>query len=628
MKYSSIIISALTLFAASATLSSCSDVLDTAPNGSLTWEEIFDDPVKVSAMLAKCYDKIPQKANTYQNFENLPVAMSDDAWSTSDATSGTPVVTMYNARHSASSHPLRDTGGIVANGGTAAGAAIGSYWINYWGQIYNINLFLDNIDTANVGTTATGEPNESLRSRYKAEAHLLRAFFYSELVRWFGKLPIVDKVYDFTAANAFSDLKRESVKDVVDFIIEDCDYAINCPDLPWKITTAAENMRMTKALAWAIKSRMSITAASPLFNEGNDYWEWAYKINDDALKALLANNYALYTACQNTTIYGTGDANAFRELAATKCAVSATGKDNETIFQHRVNNGHWIWHIGYIGSGEGNTAYAGASPTQELVDAFETTDGEPVLDLEKPYLDDQHLKPNYNKNNTLYDPANPYMYRDPRLDQTVLHNGSTFKWNGKNNTVNSYIGGKHEIKASNRAYTRTSYFPCKLVKPNTDGGSGNVYNDMLPWKFYRLAEIYLNLAEAAAEAGHLTEARAAANAVRNRVKMPDLPTTLDQKQTILRVRNERRVELAWEEHRYFDLRRWQKPDGDLKATCAWLTAMYITKNADGTFSYERKNIWNKERGGAENRDLLLPIAVTECERLKTSTGLDWQNPGW
>lgn len=621
MKYSSIIISALTLFAASATLSSCSDVLDTAPNGSLTWEEIFDDPVKVSAMLAKCYDKIPQKANTYQNFEALPVALSDDAWSSSDATSGTPVVTLYNARHSASSHPLRDTGGIVANGGTATGAAIGNYWVNYWGQVYNINLFLDNIDTAAV-------KDEAERSRFKAEARLLRAFFYSELVRWFGKLPIIKEVYDFTAANPYTDLKRESVKDVVDFIIEDCDFAINCPDLPWRITTTAENMRMTKALAWAIKSRMSITAASPLFNEGNDYWEWAYKINDDAIKALTSNGYEMYTVCQDPGVYGTGDAAAFRELVTTKCAISGSGKDKETIFQHRANNGHWIWHIGYVGSSENNTAYCGAGPTQELVDAFETTDGEPVLDLEKPYLDDKHLQPNYNPNNKLYDRNNPYMYRDPRFEQTVLHNGSKFVWDKAQKTVNAYIGGKHEIQSQVRTNTRTGYLPCKLVKPNTDGGSGNKYNEMLPWKFYRLAEIYLNLAEAAAEAGHLTEARAAANVVRSRVKMPDLPATLDQKQTILRVRNERRVELAWEEHRYFDLRRWQKPDGDLHATCAWLTAMYITKNADGSFSYERRNIWNKERGGAENRDLLLPISVTECERLKTSTGLDWQNPGW
>ncbi len=617
MKYSSIILSAaLTM---SAALTSCSDVLDTAPDGSLTLEEILSDPNLVSGLMAKCYDKIPQKAYTYQNFEPLPVSMSDDAWSSADGTSGVPVNTLYNGRHSAGSHPLRDTGGIVANGGTAAGTAIGSYWANYWAQIYQCNQFLEVIDKATV-------KSEEERSRFKAEAHLLRAFFYSELVRWFGKLPIVKTNYGYTAD--FSGLKRESVKDVVDFIIEDCDYAIDCPDLPWRTTVSNEVMRMTKGLAWAIKSRMSITAASPLFNEGNDYWEWAYKINDEAVKELTKNGFELFTDCTNTSVYGTGAGNAFRQINCTNPDVAAT-RDKETIFYHRANNGHWIWHIGYIGSGEPNTAYCGTCPTQELVDAFETTDGKPVLDLANPYLDEQHLKPNYNADNTLYDPQNPYANRDPRLHETVICNGDQFTWSATKKTAEIYEGGKHRINFSSndRARSRTGYYFCKMVAPNIDGDNTKNAGSMIKWKFFRLAEIYLNLAEAAAEAGHLAEARAAVKPVRSRVGMPELPA-LGKEETILRIHNERRVELAWEEQRYFDLRRWQKPDGDLKATCSWLTAMYITKNADGTFNYERRNIWNKERGGAENRDLLLPLSNDEASRLESSTGVKWQNPGW
>lgn len=620
MKFKSIILSA-SLLAAAAAVTSCSDVLDIAPDGSLTMEEILKDPVKVSGLLAKCYDKIPQKAYTYNNFDNLPVAMSDDAWSTADGTATTPVNTMYAGRHSAASHPMRDNAGMVANGGTAAGTAIGSYWPNYWAQIYQCNQFLSVIDKAAV-------TSEAERSRFKAEAHLLRAFFYSELVRWFGKLPIVTDTYAFDAD--FSGLRRESVyKVVTELIIPDCDYALACDELPWRVSIASENMRMTKALAWAIKSRMSLTAASPLFNEGNDYWEWAYKINDDALKALLANGFELYTTCTNANRFGTGKGAAFRELLTVEADISASPRDKETIFQHRANNGHWIWHIGYIGNGEGNTAYCGSVPTQELVDAFETVDGQPVLDLAKPYLDEKHLEPNYNTSNTMYDPKNPYENRDPRLHETVLYNGHPFKWDGKNKTLQPYVGGRHAINfnPANRGYTRTGYYMCKMVRPDIDGGSGGVYGVMLKWKFFRLAEIYLNLAEAAAEAGHLAEARAAADAVRARVGMPALPAQ-GKDETILRVRNERRVELAWEETRYFDLRRWQRPDGDLHDTCAWLTAMYITKNDDGTFNYERRNITNNPRGGADNRDLLLPLSTAEASRLMSSTGENWQNPGW
>ncbi len=624
MKYSSIIVSASLLLSATM-LSSCSDVLDTAPDGSLTIEEILQDPVKVSGLLAKCYDKIPQKAYTYSNFEPLPTSLSDDAWSSDEGYNGLPVNVIYNGRQNAESHPLRDTGGNFANGGSTSGVAIGSYWANYWAQIYQCNQFLNLIDRAVVDNDPTKA--EAIRSRYKAEAHLLRAFFYSELVRWFGKLPIVEDTYAFDAD--FSGLKRESVYDVVKFIISDCDYAINCPELPWRIDISSERMRMTKALAWAIKSRMSLTAASPLFNEGNNYWEWAYKINDEALKALLSNNYELYTTVKNTTVYGTGKGSAFRELVATQADISSNPRDKETIFQHRANNGHWIWHIGYIGSTMNNTAYCKACPTQELIDAFETTDGQPVLNLANPYLDEKHLKPNYNAANKLYDPQNPYENRDPRLHETALCNGDKFIWDGAKQTVESFVGGKNQINfdPSNRKNTRTGYYHCKTVAPNIDGGSGNVYGTMLPWKFYRLAEIYLNLAEAAAEAGHLDEARKAANAVRARVGMPELPS-LGKEETILRIHNERRVELAWEEIRYFDLRRWQSPEGNLHTTCSWLTAMYITRNSDGSFKYERRNIWSKERGGADTRDLLLPLTTAEAARLKSSTGVDWQNPGW
>ncbi len=604
---------------------SCSDELETAPNGSLTYDEILSDPVKVSALLAKCYDKIPQKAYTYSNFEPLPTSLSDEAWSSDEGYSGLPVNTIYNNRQSATSHPLRDTGGVNANGGSASGVAIGNYWANYWGQIYQCNNFLSLVDQAVV----SDDPRtaESIRSRYKAEAHLLRAFFYSELVRWFGKLPIVKDTYAFDAN--FSGLKKESVYEVVKFIIEDCDYALSCPDLPWRITTTAENMRMTKALAWAIKSRMSLTAASPLFNEGNDYWEWAYEINRDALKALLDNGYELYTTCTQTSVYGNGPDAAYRQLLTTNPDISGAPRDKETIFHHRANNGHWLWHIGYIGSGMNNTAFCKACPTQELIDAFETTDGQPVLNLERPYLDEKHLQPNYNTANTLYDPQNPYANRDPRMSATALYNGARFVWDGRQQTVESYVGGRHHIDftPSDRTHTRTGYFQCKFMAPNIDGGSGNTYGSMLKWKFYRLSEIYLNLAEAAAQAGHLDEARSAVNTVRARVGMPGIPS-LGKDETLLRVYNERRVELAWEEIRYFDLRRWQKPTGNLHDTCSWLTCMYITRNADGTFKYERRNIWNRERGGAESRDLLLPLSTDEANRLMSSTGENWQNPGW
>ncbi|HBK30190.1 MAG TPA: RagB/SusD family nutrient uptake outer membrane protein, partial [Porphyromonadaceae bacterium] len=126
----------------------------------------------------------------------------------------------------------------------------------------------------------------------------------------------------------------------------------------------------------------------------------------------------------------------------------------------------------------------------------------------------------------------------------------------------------------------------------------------------------------------LNDARAAANEVRARSGMPDLPASLSQEELILRIRNERRVELAWEEQRYFDLRRWQKPTGNLSETCKWFTAMVITKKNDGGFSYTRQNVSSSSRGGWQNRDLLLPLPLEEAATLEAVTGQKWQNTGW
>jgi hypothetical protein len=270
-----------------------------------------------------------------------------------------------------------------------------------------------------------------------------------------------------------------------------------------------------------------------------------------------------------------------------------------------------------------------------LVDAFETTDGQPILDLKDPYHDEKHLEPNYNTANTLYDPENPYENRDPRFYETVLYNGSHILWQGEGEDANSiidweiqtYTGGRHEPSwdVTNRMRSRTGYFECKVVVPGTCDLNRH-YSSR--WKYYRLGETLLNLAETAAEAGYTADALEAVNEVRARVNMPPIPSDLSTEDLLLRIRNERRTELAWEENRFFDLRRWQQPTGDLGAVCKWLTAMVITKEDDGTFTYKRRNIWQKERGGWQNRDLLLSIPQTDANLLESITGEKWQNPGW
>jgi hypothetical protein len=609
MKIKDILLS--TCFAVPIFFSSCTEALDKAPDGNMNMKEVFSDPDKVEGLLSRCYNSIPVKGYDYFFFDPLIVACSDDGWSSEDG-AGQSVDRMYRDAVSSEYHPLNNAWAQdheVANNYR--------YWEHFWPQIRLCSQFLENIDEAAVRS-------EAHRARFKAEAHLLRAFFYSELVKWYGSVPILEGTVPFDAD--FSTLRRNPVPEVVDFIAADCDAAIRIPELPWRITETSDRLRVSKALAYAIKAKMRLFAASPLHNGGNTaLWEAAYQTCKETVQTLKANGYELFTECTAPNIFGTGNAAAFHQLVCQTEEISATPHDRETIWQHQRGT-VFVWGIGYIGCSEDGTYKCGTCPTQELIDAFETDDGVPVLNLANPYSDERHLQPNYNTN-PRYDRNNPYANRDPRMYVTALTNGSKFIWNnGEEKTVETFVGGRHEpsFDISNRWHSRTGYYHKKMVTP---GASYTNKIDNACWKYYRLGELLLDYAEAAAEANHPADALAAVNEVRARVKMPPLPNSLSQPELILRIRNERRVELAWEEQRYFDLRRWQRPDGDLSATCKYLTAMVITKNGD-RLTYARRSISTTPRGGWQNKDLLLPIPLDEVSRLEAVTGVSWQNPGW
>ena len=589
---------------------SCTDVLDKTPDGRLAMAEILADADMVEQMLNRCYNNIPQKGYNYYFWETMVVAASDDAWSSDDG-GGTTVMGLYRDNNSAQNHWMQDLP-------DQHGGDIGQYWLRYWEQIRLCTQFIENIDDAAVHS-------EVNRARFKAEAHLLRAFFYMELVKWYGKLPVLDHTLALDAD--YSTLRRQPVYEVAQLIASDCDVAIRTSELPWRITVGSDALRVNKALAHALKTKAMLFAASPLHNEGNTgYWEEAYQTAKTAVAALKANGYELFTVCTEPNVFGTGGAAALHQLVNQEADYSASPRDRETIYQHK-EGGFFTWHVGYIGCNEVNTYKCGSCPTQELMDAFETADGVPVLDLANPYTDERHSDPNYNTANTMYNRNRPYENRDPRLYITALYHGAPFIWENELRTVNTAPGGQHEPSwvSTDGIHSRTGYYHKKMVTP---GSCASNWINAAHWKFYRLGELLLDYAEAAAEAGHPADAMAAVNEVRARSGMPALPGNLSPEALILRIRNERRVELAWEEQRYFDLRRWQSPDGDLSATCRYFTAMTVTDDGNGTVTYARRPISQDERGGWQNRDLLLPIPLNEALNMEAVTGVKWQNPGW
>ena len=595
-----------TCIAASFALSlgSCSDVMDVTPDGRLSLEEVFANPDYTAAYFSQAFDNLPHKMMNYYWFDNLPSALSDESWSCDDV-EGVGAINAYKGQGSAREN-LFET---CYNENFEC-----QYWERYWKSIRTINVFLQNIPTAAVNS-------ETDRSRMTAEAHVLRAYYYLQLIKWYGALPII-KV-PFPDDVDYSTVKKSSAVDCLKFVVEDCETAMLCEDLPWRIVNDREFRRLTRAMAAAIRSQAALYAASPLYNTGGEnLWDYAYEKNKDSYQKLKANGYELYTQQHHPEEY----LNAYGEYFAQNATGGANPIDRETIWLDIKDNWGmwWVWGLPIQ-----SNYRAGCVPSQELVDAYDMLEtGKPVLDLKQPYLDETHLQPNYTEGSG-YNPARPYEGRDPRFYATIIYNGASIYVGNTKSVVQTYNGGNSELRDNDRQYTRTGYYLNKYR--NWQAYSGLSGQDG-KWKHYRMGEVYLNLAEAAIEAGHIDEGLALINDIRHRAGFdPSVDVTATtQEEARLLLRHERQVEFAFEEHRFFDTRRWTRNEEDLENEkfCTGMRA----KRSGLKLTYERFIVGSD---GSSPSKLsykakwhFLPIPIDDVSSLEDQTGDRWQNYGW
>jgi len=595
-------------------VTSCQNVLDVAPSGRMSLDEVFADDATTSAYLNSCYLNFPKWANFNSTSTNMRIALTDDAWDWY----GNPAVPsnkMYIGSATSTNPILENEDNRNDNTDDVMG-----FWNKCWQNIRRCNVFLSRIATAKVTL-------ESDRNRWTAEAKALRAFYNFELIIRYGGMPIVTSPlgldYDY------KQLKREPFKACVDNIIKDCNEALATPEFPWRISAGNEAYRFTKAIAAAVKSSAILFAASDLWNGGQTHWAEAEAITKKSLDDCLANGYELYTKVNNPSIFQS----AYQEYFCSVTDWSSTPVDKETILASSYINNDWIQFHGL----PIQVAYkSGLCPSQELVDAYGMqVSGQPILKLDKPYLDEAHLQPNYNPGSG-YNPVNPYIGRDPRFYATIYYNGAKRKNSaGVLTDIQTYYGGNCGINVNVRARTITGYYSKKYDHPSATISA----RISATYRIMRLAELYLNYAEAANENGNLPGAVGAVNVIRARAGMPNInPASKDEARLL--IRNERRVELAYEENRYFDLRRWTKPDADLTATDRYLTGMWIIKTGTA-LDYKRFSIgdsWDTSTGSWSNtatpracytnKYLIWPIQLVESRRLEAASGKKWQNPGW
>lgn len=423
-------------------------------------------------------------------------------------------------------------------------------WSREYTTIRRCYLFLHGTDTVTfnnfkyVDDTKYKQYTGDLKI-FRGEARFMIAFAYFELFKRYGGVPILDHL---ATLEENLNLPRNSTEEVYKFIIMNCDSAIKV--LP-KSYDGSNTGRATLGTAYALKCRTFLYAASPLYNNGS----YNLALCDSAAhiaSVFLANGALLKSQYALESNYGT--------------LFTRKYDSKELIFERRDGNSNSLEKANFPIGFEGLSPEA-TCPSQNLVDAYEMNNGKPITDPAS----------NYN-------PANPYVNRDPRLGYTVIWNNSTFK----KRAIELWDGGI-DAKPLERA-SKTGYYLKKFMDDNLDLSLASQPSSRHCWYFFRLGEVYLNYAEAMNEAFGPTDTRYglsavdAVNAIRKRAGMPNLAAADYATTDALRqkIRNERRVELAFEEHRSWDVRRWQIAESTLGAD---LRGMDIVKNADASFTY-------------------------------------------
>jgi len=461
---------------------------------------------------------------------------------------------------------------------------IGNSWRNYYVMIRQANSILEGIQKFNT----PDNPNRAgeLENRI-GEVHFLRAWALFELVRQFGGAIIVNEVIQDPNDDAALKKPRNAYDSCVAQIAADCDVAFSkVENLAYRTQDFG---RVTKAACLALKSRIYLYSASPLWAETGKTTPFP-DISENTLASDPAKWQRAADAAKAALDYCTS--------AGYQLESNLTGRKSMYIQPWNSKEVLWV-RMNEEGGSEferhffpfGFSGWSAAAPTQNVVDDYEMKDGMPI------------------ETSPLYNAAQPYTNRDPRFYTDILYNGAQFK----GRAIETYIGGRDEASTATD-HSRTGYYQRKLVDENQIVGQTSRTTDGIK---FRLSELYLNYAEALNEYSPGNAAiETSVNLIRTRAGMPNLPIGLSQAEMRTRIRNERRIELFAENHRFWDVRRWKIA----AQTEQEIWGMKAVREGSG-FKYERFLV---EKRPWRNAMLVIPITLDETFRNPNLK----QNPGW
>ncbi|WP_297336458.1 RagB/SusD family nutrient uptake outer membrane protein [Algoriphagus sp.] len=529
----------LFIFIAGLISVSCNhDFLDTRPLGEVSESSVWADPALADAFVTGIYQGFGNGGFD----EQMLASLTDEAIFT---------------------HPGRGINTITESRSNPADIG----WVNntiWWGNMYS------RIRAANIAISKLSEPeftDQDAADRLMGEAKFLRAYYYHQLMRYYGGVPIVDRPYEL-GEETYS-APRNTFEEVVDFIVSDLDESATL-----LAGRAMANGRASQAAALALKSRVLLYAASDLHDAptaqakspdmaayGNiellaytsgsraERWQRAQAAAKAVLDLTTGNGMGLTEPVSHEE----GIQNYMNNSLARNGGESEIILGRYFINAKQENGGRQ----GLFNGPNGYNNWAGNTPVQLLVDDYEMMDG-----TEFSWEDEEHS-------------SNPYENRDPRFYASILYDGAQWKPRSSANQPRDPLGqiqtGTYEVTNSsgevethfgldtrnspiedwNGSYT--GYYIRKFIDPDPAIVDQNTWQEV-PWPILRYTEAVLNYVEASIELGQEEEARNWLNQIRFRVGMPAITDSGDALRD--RYRNERRVEMAYEEQRYHDVRRW------------------------------------------------------------------------
>ena len=601
-------------------LSSCNnDFLNTKPLDQLSESTVWTDPSLTEAFVTELYGGLGNGGFD----EQMLASLTDEASFTHP---GRGITTITESR----SNPA-DIGWV---NGTLS-------WANMYLRIRACNIAISNLSKSPAGFSA------SLLERLNGESKFMRAYYYQQLVRYYGGVPIIDKPFGLTDTSFLS--ARNTFEECVNFIVKDLDEAASL--LNGKSMAAG---RASRAAALALKSRILLYAASDLYDVNTA------KAKSTAHSAFTKPEILGYTSSDRAARWtkakdaakavldlpGLGNklnltAPAPKDEAIANYSnnsLARNGGEKELIFARyfinaKAENGG---RIGLFNGPNGYHNWAGNAPIQNFVDDYQMMDGS-KFDWSNP----AHA-------------ASPYDNRDPRFYASILYDGATWKPRTSDvatkDPANQIQAGQYEITVGGNkvAYfgldTRkssvedwngsyTGYYFRKFTDPSPAIIDQNTWQQ-IPWPFLRYTEAVLNYVEACIELGQEAEAKAWLNKVRFRSGMPEITASGDALRQAYR--NEREIELAFEEQRYHDARRWMIASstlgqkvrivnviGTLKAGKSVTLYKYDKENYNYTYNVVNMDPGKENRAWADKM-YFLPIHRDEMFRNKNLI----QNPGY